>query len=267
MKWKWVAVVSLAAWAQASEFGVSFPDGARIMIEAKSTGPNVQTPHLGGVEGEGLVWHRVVSNKQGVLFAYDLEASLTASGSGVRLRIKPLGATFAEKLGAGKPVPTVAAVRDFPEVRYGESVMLDILYNPTTGDKIYDVLRPTQDPLLGAPGGDFILSGLNIRVNGQVVWTATGDGSISGDLAMIYLPGRGAYYFAVKRPPSGAYEQTGRVDWNRLTFTAGGDQIEVTGKGNLLRHLQSSPVWVRNNPNARMGESVVLGSSDIPSRP
>ena len=42
-------------------------------------------------------------------------------------------------------VQTVAAVRDFPAVKRGEAVMVDILQNPATGEKIYDVLRPSDD--------------------------------------------------------------------------------------------------------------------------
>jgi len=123
MKATCFALFVLAASARGSTFGVGFPDGTTLRIEARSTGPNVQTPHGGSVQSEGLVWHRVITGRQGVLFAYDLEASRSSGGNGVHIRVSPVGATFAQKLAAGRVVPTVAALRDFPEVKYSESVV------------------------------------------------------------------------------------------------------------------------------------------------
>ncbi len=43
------------------------------------------------------------------------------------------------------PIATVAAAREFDGVRKGQAVRLEILYNPATGEKVYDIFRPSTD--------------------------------------------------------------------------------------------------------------------------
>ena len=76
-----------------------------------------------------------------VLFAYDVVARRAVGLKDTFVvQIRPAG-TYTSGMAR-----TVSAVRDFPAVKLGEAVKVDILQNPTTGEKIYDVLRPSDDP-------------------------------------------------------------------------------------------------------------------------
>jgi peroxiredoxin len=151
-----------------------YPDGTGLEIYSESTGanrpiaageiqigPGVQAP-------QDMVSHVVIDGTNTVVFAYGVEASRGPETGTVTIRILPISAGSkasilmdGEKPGRpkvpGSNVPTVAAVREFRAVKVGEMVTLDILQNPSTGEKIYDVLRPIADRP-PAPGGMMVTS-------------------------------------------------------------------------------------------------------------
>jgi hypothetical protein len=169
----------------------SFPDGTGLEIFTQTTGSSQIDPEGGmgigpGVGSQDLVNRVVVDRADNILFVYNLEASRGASPGTVKIRIEPISAaTEAEMLkdgaargGArfsGTRLPTVAGVREFPAVKIGEVVTLDILYNPSNGEKIYDVLRPitSSSPVMSVTSvmapETISLKQIGIRVNGQAV--------------------------------------------------------------------------------------------------
>ncbi len=80
---------------------------------------------------------------------------------------------------------------------------LDILFNPATGEKIFEVIRPMTDPSPAAAYGNSVVTGggegdqlslkdISVRVNGQAI-----DVPISwmiGGAARFEIPGRGLYF-------------------------------------------------------------------------
>jgi peroxiredoxin len=91
-----------------------------------------------------------------VVFAYHVEASRGPEPGTVTIRILPISAgtkagILMDREKSGRPkvtgsnVPTVAAAREFHAVQIGEMVTLQILQSPSTGERIYDVLRPIAD--------------------------------------------------------------------------------------------------------------------------
>src|SRR5580700_11170912 len=145
---------ALLAFAQKDEprkLRAYFLDGTGVEFEQEATGSTVLALHGGGlaVSDEGI--ERIVSDKDGnVLYAYLVEAWASPQSGAVTIRIKPLNKETEASLRshpggwhATGPIGTVAGVREFPGVRKGQAVRLEILYNPSTGEKIYDILRPS----------------------------------------------------------------------------------------------------------------------------
>jgi hypothetical protein len=155
----------------------------------------------------------------------------------------------------------VASVRDFPEVKVGESVVIDILYNPATGDKIYDVLAlsvSTVSGVLVSPKETkekFSLDGIRVAVNGRTVREPDGSGLV-GAGAMIYVPGKGGYFLALRPPAGWPFQPIGRAEQGRLTFTVDQDTVEITSKTNVLKNSGGASVWVYHDskykPDPRM---------------
>ena len=96
--------------------------------------------------------HRiVVDRKDRPLFAYDINLAKAARG-GVLVSIRPLdqaqlrSETWFPKDRVTADIPTIAAARDFPVLQPGDAVQVDIMVNPATGERLWDVLRVLGDP-------------------------------------------------------------------------------------------------------------------------
>ena len=158
-----VFAVSSCAQDGKDHIWVWFPDSTCLALSAESTGGHPADFHSGGgMLRKGEIYRFVVDSQKVFLFAYQLEAKRSEVEGAVFIRIKPLDPVIEAELSRiatapGGHIPTVAAVREFPVVRIGEALKLDILYNPTTKETIYDVLRPLSRPHPD-PGG-LVISG------------------------------------------------------------------------------------------------------------
>ncbi len=111
-----------------------FVDGTGIEIYSESTGANCPVSR-GGSETipAGYDAHRLVKDKQGkILLGYDIEARKVGQDA-FTVQIKPLKNR--------ENIPTLSSTREFALLRVADSVQIDILRNPSTGERIYDVLK------------------------------------------------------------------------------------------------------------------------------
>jgi hypothetical protein len=102
----------------------------RLKVSTEGAGP--QTVAVGETA------HRVLRNSEGkILFAYDLQANRTGAGL-FRISLKP-----------AQQQPTFVKEREVT-VAANESVRVDLLEKPGTGQKITDVFSLAQDAPIGA---------------------------------------------------------------------------------------------------------------------
>jgi hypothetical protein len=260
---------ALLAFAQKDEprkLRAYFLDGTGVEFEQEATGATVLPWHGGGVSVSDEGIERVVSDKDGnILYAYFVEAWAGPQAGAVTIRIKPLDKVTEADLRSHPgpswhttgPIGTIAGVREFPGVRKGQAVRLEILYNPSTGEKIYDILRPSTDVSpenAGHRGAESALAGeeLSFReialiVNGQK--TASPAGWLTGAAARLYVPGHGAYFLSTYQPKTAhVFSHTVYADRHSLEFAIDGDFIRVTSTGNVLTQSESGIVWVYHDP-------------------
>jgi len=256
---------ALLAFAQKDEprkLRAWFADGTGVEFEQETTGSTVLALHGGGLTVSDAGIERVVSDKDGnLLYAYFVEAWAGSQAGTVTIRIKPLDKEAEADLHIHHgpdwrtrgPVATVAGVREFPGLKKGQAVQLEILYNPSTREKIYDILRPTTDAspeLAGHMGADAALAGqefsfreIALAVNGEK--TPAPAGWLTGAVARLYVPGRGAYFLSTYQPKTyQAFRQAVYVDRHNLEFAMDGDFIRITSNGNILTRAESGIVWV-----------------------
>jgi hypothetical protein len=257
----------LVAWAAYSQ--TKRPDelkfsvnGAGVAIHTVSSASQSPLSTSGAVAvGNDSTSYRIVLDRDNKpLFAYELELR-NAPLNGVRVTIKPADQ---EKLRAldwlkGKvvgDVPTIAAARAFPPLRLGDEVHVDIMYNPKTGEKLWDVLRVTPEaqpmPKPGKvfTGPQFSWEGVKVAIDGKIVADRRGNWMI-GEAIMMRVPGRGEYYMALQPPAGFPFQPSGWVDHNVLRFRADGEQVEITGRSNLLMKSETGTVWIYHVPEAR----------------
>lgn len=204
---------------------------------------------------------------------YNVEASRGASPHTVMIRIEPISAAteagMLKYYGAapGRPrftgthLPTVAGVREFPAVKIGEAVTLDILSNPSTGEKIFDVLRPTliATPAPGmsvtpAPDRETIsLNEIALRVNGRAMSAPAS--FIIGSAVRIDIPSHGTYVVATYDPhetsPDHQFSAIARADGKTLSWMIGRDRVELTSSTKVLARRENGTLWVYHDPRYR----------------
>jgi hypothetical protein len=251
----------------------SFPDGTGLEIFTETTGAS--QIDIGGEMGIGpgvghqdLVNRVVVDLAKNILFVYNLEASRGPRPDTVMIRIEPISAATEEymlKRAAsrgqtfqGGHLPTVAGVREFAAVKMGEAVALDILYNPSTGEKIFDVLRPIPPPRPGtmsvssAPALETIaLKDVAIRVNGRALSAPAS--LMIGAAVRIDIPGHGTYVVAAYAPhetsPNAGFFAIAHADGKTLNWAMGGDRVEITSSTNVLTQSGKGVLWVSHDPH------------------
>jgi hypothetical protein len=143
---------------------------------------------------------------------------------------------------------TLSAVRDFPAVKRGEAVMVDILQNPATGEKIYDVLRPSDDPpptTAAKIADELVLGSFQISINGEQFAQDPG-GIVTGAAARIYVPKHGAYFLSLEA--ASGFSELGHANREKLTFSLGDEYVEIVAKQNVLTKSTYRPLWVKHDP-------------------
>jgi hypothetical protein len=227
----------------------SFPDGTGLEVFTETTGSS-EIDFEGGMgigpgdESKPLVDRIVTDRSNQILFAYHLEASRGATPNTVMIRIKPISAAAEDVILRNRPfkgehLPTVAGVREFQSVRIGEVVTLDILYNPSTGEKIFDVLRP----IAAATGGMSVsvarrsetisLKDIGINVNGRII--AAPASLMIGSAVRIDIPGHGAYVLAAYDPgKTGMFAPVAHAEGRILTWAIDGEKVEITSTTSVL---------------------------------
>ena len=185
----------------------------------------------------------------------------------MKIRIDPISAAteagiLRYEARQGRPfpsahLPTVAAVREFPTVKFGEAVTIDILYNPSTGEKIYDVLRPiaSSSPVMSVttqPAPETIaLQQIAIRVNGHAMPAPAS--FIIGSVVRIDIPRLGTYVVTANDPheTSAGHEfaAIAHADGKTLRWTMGHDRVEITSSMNVLTRSGKGVLWVYHDPH------------------
>ena len=248
--------MAAAAFAQ-TNMKVRFGDGTGLDIHTESTGSNLPVSTSGSeVVPAGYDFHRVVFDKAGaLLLGYDIEARKAGQGT-YTVRIKPVETDKFKIGGNGKwlDIPTVSGVREFPPLRTGDAVEVDILYNPATRERIYDVLKVAaeQPPARVAPdpsGERFSLENVRVTIKGKTIVEQRNTWML-GAAVMIYLPGRGESFLALSPSADFPLQAYGWIDHNILRFFAGGELVEITGKSNMLQKSDFGTVWVYHVPES-----------------
>ena len=265
-----------------------FADGTGLEIYTETGGaPEIDPQGIIGLSGGSkyMANRIVVDRDNNVLFAYSFDASRGPSPGTVAINIAPISPVMETSMKgdprspkfAGAHMPTVSGVREFPAVKIGEVVTLDVLYNPSTGVKIFDVLRPITDPSPGTPGHPVVsapptresmsLKNIVVRLDGQAV-SAPASWMISSAVR-IDIPGHGAYVIAAYDPkgssPSAAFAAVAHADAKTLNWAIDGHYVEVTSSTNVLTQAVNSVLWVYHDAHYRsqdQPDAVRLQSAD-----
>jgi hypothetical protein len=263
-----------ALWGQESILeangGVSWK-GLRIRFVTRVEPPgNVSGRLPGGVIVEdGRVHHLIddAANKRS--FAYDVLLEPASDGNSAQLRIERLHSVH--QIGAGFTLIELPEYPVIPNVKVGDTVALDLLINPATGQKIVDYLTLIRRGSLTmqATARDFTLADVEmalnqprVLMNGDPVNVSGGPkGGVSGMPVWFYLAGHGRFTLSLFPNERLGFKKSGVVSGNALSFRDGSTEYRlecasaiVLASGDYNLYVLHEPAW------PGLGEPFTIGA-------
>ena len=276
-------LVSAAAPA-AAQVSVSAPNGIEVQMTARMEPGPARVPS-GVIAASVGRFHRVVLDRnQRRYFAYDVLVGPKDASQALQVRIEPfsLSATQLAETQMVDPSWTPMPLLKYPlvpDVRAGDTVAIDLLENPTTGQKVVDYLafKRSNPAVAGDPSPlrdlslaevELQLTDFRIRLNGTVLDTSTRvGGSISGAALWFYLPERGRFVMSLVPNSKLGFRRAGEVSSRSLTFTQGRERYDIESASRIVPAVGRFNLYVRHDPAWRpaSGESnwpIIIGAAD-----
>ena len=263
-----VFLVVTAAVPAAAQVSVSDSNGIEVQMTARMEPGSVRVPS--GVKAVSVGrFHRVVLDRsQRRYFAYDLLVEPKDGSEALQVRIEPfsLSGTELAEMEIVDPSWTPVTLLKYPlvpDVRAGDTVAIDLLENPATGQKVVDYLEfkrsgPAAVTDLGPLGdlalGDveFQLENFRISLNGTVLDASTRvGGSISGGALWFYLPERGRFVMSLLPNPKLGFRRAGEVSNRSLTFTEGRERYDIQSTSRIVPAAGRFNLYVLHEPKWR----------------
>ncbi len=270
-----IAVAVTGLWAQDGPLSVSDPSWKGIEIRFATKIEPSGTRLSGGVVVEpGRVHHIINDAAHKRYFGYDLQLDAAADGQTAQLRIEPLHATRAGELsgGAGWLRLDLPKYPVIPNVKLGDTVALDLLVNPATGQKIVDYLtvlrKGEMNPLNAAR--DFTLADVEmmldqpeVSVNGKLAMTRK-PGGVSGAVVWLYIADHGRFILSLVPNEKLGFKKSGAVSADGLLFREGETEYRVQCNSRVAPGSGTYNLYVVHEPDWRppISADFRLGSAD-----
>jgi hypothetical protein len=232
----------VALCAQAADLMITDPrwNGIELHLTAKLE-PGGVTGIPGGVFTGPDRPHRLIVDEAGHRY-YGYDLTVQVHGDIVTVGMLPLsvppdrlfhedGSSTWAKLGPASGMNWL--------VRLGDTLTVDLMYNPSTRQKIVEYITPRRGGYDHAVASraprDFALSDVelvffspHVSINGKMVEATAGNqGQVSGSTIWFYLPGKGRYIFSLLPHSELGFQKAGQIAYEAFTFTAGGDNYRV----------------------------------------
>ena len=279
-----VFLLVIAATAPAAaQVSVSMHSGIEVQMTARIEPGSVRVPS--GVRAVNVGrFHRVVQDRsQRRYFAYDVLVEPKNGSQAWQVRIEPfsLSATELAEMGVDPSWTYVPLLKYplVPDVRAGDSVAIDLLENPTTGQKVVDYfvfkrsnvtaaaeLSPLRD--LSLADVQLRLDDFRISVNGTVLDASTRvGGSISGAALWFYLPERGRFVMSLVPNAKLGFRRAGEVTSGSLSFTDGNNRYNIQSTSRIAPAGGRFNLYVLHDPEWRpagdeSNSPIIVGAAD-----
>jgi hypothetical protein len=244
------AALTLAA-EPGRELGVAnvwMKSGIHVKVSARIGGSASLDYGFGVRTTDKSTVYREFMDKKRVVFGYEIEVNRLPDKDRVQVIIKPLGSEYARITGSSE-VPTFPAARELPVMWLGDSATIDVLENPSNGQKVTDTIQVDAAPMETVPGGDnrsgIGFSNTRVLIDGNPVGSAAGSGVRGDEIVMFYVPGKGSYFLSREAVPGYKFMKVGVVDGKRLSFVWNNEKHELLSDSDIS---ESREIWVLHDP-------------------
>jgi hypothetical protein len=269
------AIVLLAAATPASGVTASAAawKGLEIVFVSKMEPPGTELP--GGVFVKSdIVLHSISDNLHQRAFCYDIALDPSADANSAQIRIERCPADSRVHGGAGWKFLELPKYPVIPGVKVGDTVALDLLVNPGTGQKIVDylTLRRRGDMDLTRQPSDFQVSDADLRlfdpqvvVDGKPQWSIEG-GGFAGPVVWLSVNGRGRFILSLLPNERLGFRKAGVVSRDGLLIHDDAIEIHVKCSREIAPGGGAFNLYVLHEPDWRAKDTAVgrMGSADKP---
>ena len=233
--------------------------------------------------GNGRGRHIIIDHANKRYFGYDVSVDYKSDSQTALIRIEPLTAprNSLERFDIDATW-TAMSLPQYPklrQVRIGDTVALDLLVNPTTGQKIVDYLTVLRAGFEGEVATrkpkDFSLEDVQltldrarISVDGKVVEASTRNlNKLTGKLVSFYLPGRGRFLISLFPDAGVGFHLAGVAAEETLKFKNGATEYRLDcaariapGQGVYNVYVLHDASWRPKGDEA--GAEYLIGAAD-----
>jgi hypothetical protein len=246
----------------------------RTMVEPAR--PRGQELHIGGGGFDDSVTnHRVLEDlDQKKYFGYNLQVGVIGGGR-FQLNFKPLTVESWMRFNLDGwseiPLPSVPTTMQLND---GETVALDLMVNPTTGEKIVEYITVGSPTGSGGAARDFqmndvqmMLASPQLHLNGKSMEWNHGDshGVASGSVVWVYVPDRGRFLISFAPHAELGFRQAGEARGAQIKFAWNGETYELRGTERIMPADGAWNVYVYQDRGYQPAYPPALyGASDKP---
>ncbi len=188
-----------------------------------------------GVHGNGQRFIQDDKNKR--TFGYEVVLEPSADGRTAQLRIEPLRDpehAFRNGWSMGSLPVGLPKYPVIPGLRLGDTVAIDLMVNPSTGQKLVDYLTLFRAGTSGEPPHDFSLGDVwitidkpSLLIDGKPLTSTPRDSEVAGKAIALSISGRGGYVFSLFPNEKLGFRRNGTIESKTLTFQDGGATFRI----------------------------------------
>jgi hypothetical protein len=260
-----VTLFVLATLVDASE--VRQRDGTTVQFEVVRSSGGAASTLAEGVIGDDQGVHRLLVDELGrKYFGYTVKVSGGQAG-GYLVAVGPLGraqqAKFTDMFGPTVGSPEAIQYPAPQEVRPGEPLLFELLVDPSTGEKLSDLIRvqaPSKSDTaakaaVAAHQTGIQLVDVTMKINGLQVPMRSS--AAPAKYVYLFTCDRGLFVATTEPVPGVDFFPATLKDAKTLAFEHVGNRYEWIGQGPFVP--RSSPIWVWRDPDFRCRPGTTSG--------
>ena len=208
----------------------------------------------------GESFYRIFRDENNLaVFAYELAVARTPDGQQFRVIAKAATEEFAARFpnaDGGNPTPTLSSPLQSPLLSSGDKFVIPISTDPGLHQTLTDILqiRLNQRGTVTSDSGperseQIRFSALKVSINNRPASLDGAGALVTGRVAMVYIPGRGGYFFSTEPEDQKPFVQIGVVDGKHLHFTLDNDVYDCASDASVLARSERGQLWVYHDAN------------------
>lgn len=267
--------LSSGALARADDASMVLADGTRLSFELVRSGARSRTPLGSGVTvGSGEGYRLLFDSRARRFFGYTVKATPLPKG-GFRLELGPLAPEAVTRIArqhqemSGESLVGESLAIAYPppeEVRDDEPLLLELMTNPATGEKLSDIIRVSDTRTKAVPSSTpLAVKDAVLTLNGKA---QPATASAAGRYLWFALPGRGRFVFGLEASPGRSFLPAELAGNRLIRFGLDGETFAWTSAAPIV---QATPVpkqlWVWHDVGFKAPGSFMIGAmSELPQR-